>query len=82
MDIISGFEPEGGSSILSGPAIKEYAMKTVTFKNRFNGEHVVCNDVKAIQVIDGIEYLLVSKKIQDRKFLMRKDALEKIKTPA
>jgi len=53
-------------------------MKTITFKNRFNGERVVCNDTKAVQVIDGIEYLLVSKTIQDRKFLMRKDALEKV----
>ena len=61
---------------------KETAMKAITFKNRFNGEKVVCKDIKAVQVIDGIEYLLVSKTIQDRKFLMRKDALEKIKTPA
>ncbi len=82
MDIISVFETEGGSSILSRPANKETAMKTITFKNRFNGEKVVCKDIKAVQVIDGIEYLLVSKTIQDRKFLMRKDALEKIKTPA
>jgi hypothetical protein len=55
-------------------------MKTITFKNRFNGEQVVCNDTKAVQMIDGIEYLLVSKTIQDRKFLMRKDALEKVNT--
>ena len=54
-------------------------MKAITFKNRFNGERVVCNDPKAVQVIDGIEYLLVSKTVQDRKFLMRKEALEKIK---
>ena len=53
-------------------------MKAITFKNRFNGEQVVCKDVKEVQVIDGVEYLLVSKTIQDRKFLMRKDALEKI----
>jgi hypothetical protein len=33
-------------------------MKTITFKNRFNGERVVCNDTRAVQVIDGIEYLL------------------------
>ena len=51
-------------------------MKTITFKNRFNGEQVVCNDMKSVQVIDGIEYILVSKTVQDRKFLMRKDALE------
>ncbi len=54
-------------------------MKAITFKNRFNGEQVVCNNVKEVQVIDGIEYLLVSKTVQDRKFLMRKDALEKVK---
>jgi hypothetical protein len=54
-------------------------MKAITFKNRFNGEQVICKDVKAVQIIDGIEYLLVSRTIQDRKFLMRKDALEKIK---
>jgi hypothetical protein len=53
-------------------------MKTITFKNRFNNERVVCKDVKDIYVIDGIEYLLVSKTVQDRKFLMRKDALEKV----
>ena len=53
-------------------------MKAITFKNRFNGERVVCKDVKDVHVIDGIEYLLVSKTIQDRKFLMRKDALEKV----
>ncbi len=60
----------------------EIDMKTVTFKNKFNGERVVCKDVKEVQVIDGIEYLLVSKTIQDRKFLMRKDALEKVKDKA
>jgi hypothetical protein len=54
-------------------------MKTVTLKNKFNGEKVVCKDIKEIQVIDGIEYILVSKTIQDRKFLMRKDALERVK---
>lgn len=55
-------------------------MKTITFKNKFNGEQVVCNDVRAVQLIDGIEYLLVSRTIQDRKFLMRKEALEKVNT--
>jgi hypothetical protein len=66
-------------SIPASGAIKETKMKAVTFRNKFNGERVVCKDVKEVQVIDGIEYLLVSKTIQDRKFLMRKDALEKVK---
>jgi hypothetical protein len=54
-------------------------MKTVTFRNRFNGETVVCKDLKEVQVIDGVEYLLVNRTNQDRKFLMRKDALEKVR---
>jgi len=58
--------------------LKENAMKAITFKNRFNNERVVCKDIKDVYVIDDIEYLLVSKTIQDRKFLMRKDALEKV----
>ena len=79
MDIIFVFETKVMGSIPVRPANKENAMKPITFKNRFNGERVVCKDVKDIYVIDGIEYLLVSKTIQDRKFLMRKDALEKVK---
>jgi hypothetical protein len=54
-------------------------MKIITFKNKFNGERVICDDTKAVQTIDGIEYILVSRRIRDRKFLMRKDALEKVK---
>jgi len=57
-------------------------MKIITFKNKFNGERVICDDTKAVQIIDGIEYILVSRRIQDRKFLMRKDALEKVKDNA
>jgi hypothetical protein len=57
-------------------------MKTITFKNKFNNEKVVCKDPRDVHLIDGVEYLMVSKTVQDRKFLMRKDALEKIKTPA
>ena len=78
MDIISVFETEGRGSIPLRPANKETDMKTITLKNKFNGERVVCNDLKQVQLIDGIEYLLVSKTIQDRKFLMRKDALERV----
>ena len=79
MDIITVFETAGRGSIPLSPANKETAMKTITLKNRFNGERVVCKDLKEVQLIDGIEYVLVSKTIQDRKFLMRKDALEKVK---
>lgn len=53
-------------------------MKSVTFKNRMNGEKVICEDVRDVHVIDGVEYLVVRRFGTDRKFLMRKEALEKI----
>ncbi len=52
-------------------------MRPATFKNRLNGELVVCEDAKKfIQVIDGIEYLAVHRQDNNRHFLMRKDILE------
>jgi hypothetical protein len=52
-------------------------MKSIDFKVLRSGEHVICDNVKAIQIIDGIEYLLVKRPSTDRYFLMRKDALSK-----
>ena len=54
-------------------------MKAMTFKNRMNGERFVCDDVRLVEVIDGVDYLLVRRPGTDRKFLMRKDALERVK---
>ena len=54
-------------------------MKAVTMKNRFNNEHVVCDDVRDIRLIEGIEYLVVRRQENiNRTFLMRKDALQKV----
>jgi hypothetical protein len=54
-------------------------MKSMTFKNILNGERFVCDDVRAVEVIDGIEYLIVHRPNEQRLFKMRKDALEKVK---
>ena len=54
-------------------------MKPVTFKNRLNSDKVICEDTRQVQTIDGVEYLIVHKVDNKRPFLMRKDALEKIK---
>jgi len=54
-------------------------MKPMTFKNRLNGERFVCDDVRAVEVIDGIEYLIVHRPNEHRIFKMRKDALERVK---
>ena len=53
-------------------------MKPTTFKNRLNNEQVVCEDVRNVERIDDIEYLVVHRPENSRMFLMRKDALEKI----
>ena len=57
---------------------KEIVMKAMTFINERNGEQVVCDDVRAVQVIDGVDYLIVHKQDNPRPFMMRKDALKKV----
>lgn len=52
-------------------------MTPVTFKNRMNGERFVCNNPRVIEVIEGVEYLLVHRPNEHRFFKMRRDALEK-----
>jgi len=54
-------------------------MKPVTFKNRMNSDKVICEDTRKVETIDGVEYLVVHKINNTRPFLMRKDALEKIR---
>ena len=54
-------------------------MKAMTFKNRMNGERFVCDDVRLVEVIDGVEYIIVHRPNETRMFKMRKDALERVK---
>lgn len=54
-------------------------MKPVYFKNKMNGEKFICENVRDVQVIDGIEYLIVRKTDSVRKFMMRKEALQKVR---
>lgn len=56
-------------------------MKPVFFRNRMNNERFVCEDIRAVDIIDGVEYLVVHRPNEQRMFKMRKDALEKINTP-
>ena len=52
-------------------------MKPTLFKNRLNNERFVCDDVRMIDTIDGVEYLVVHRPNEHRVFKMRKDILEK-----
>jgi len=54
-------------------------MKSVTFKNRLTGEHFVCENVRDVRSIDGVEYLVVHRATAPgRTFLMKRDALERV----
>lgn len=52
-------------------------MKPVMFKNRVNGEIFVCDDLRACDIIEGVEYLVVHRPDQDRHYKMRRDSLIK-----
>ena len=52
-------------------------MKPQFFRNRLNGERFVCEDIRAVEHIDGVEYLVVHRPNEQRLFKMRRDALEK-----
>jgi hypothetical protein len=54
-------------------------MKTVTLKNKLNGEKFVCDDFRLVEVIDGVEFVLVHRPNEHRLFKLRKDILERIK---
>jgi len=45
-------------------------MKPQFFKNRLNGERFVCEDVRAVEQIDGVEYLVVHRPNEHRSFKM------------
>jgi len=53
-------------------------MKPITFTNQFNHEKLICDNIRNVQMIDGIEYLTVRRQDQTRTFLIRKDSLKKI----
>ena len=50
-------------------------MKPVKFRVLRTGEIVVCDDIRAVQTIEDIEYLTVRKPDNNRQFLMRREAL-------
>lgn len=56
-------------------------MKSTTLENRINGERFICDDVRTVEVIDGVEYLIVHRPNEHRIFKMRKDILAKVNTP-
>ena len=54
-------------------------MKSMLFESKLNRERFECDNVRDVEVIDGVEYLRVRKPNTARQFLIRKDSLEKVK---
>jgi hypothetical protein len=54
-------------------------MNSRTFVNIVTNEQFVCPDVRAVQTIDGVEYIAVQRPGTERIFLMRKEALKPVK---
>ena len=79
LDRVPVFETGGRGFESCRAGHKENYMKSVNFKNRLNGERVVCDNVRDVRVIDGVEYLVVHKEKNERQFLMRREALEKVR---
>jgi len=55
-------------------------MKTIIFKNKINGEQYVCEDYRAVDIIDGIEYITVHRINTAHNFKIRRDAVDLVKT--
>lgn len=51
----------------------------ILLENPITKEQWLCDDLRSIKVIEGIEYLPVRKKETSRVVLMRKDILKKVK---
>lgn len=57
-------------------------MKPIIFENPRTRERVVCDDIRNVSVIEGEEYLAVRRTDSPRVFLVRKNALVRVKNPS
>ena len=52
------------------------------YENIYNHEKFVCDDSRAVRIVDGVEYLQVHREnMPNAKVLMRRDALSIIRPP-
>lgn len=58
----------------------ENRMKPVNFRVVNSSERVICDNVRNVQVIDGVEYVFVRREGRASTHLMRKGALVKDET--
>jgi hypothetical protein len=52
--------------------------KTKTFENKITLERYICDNIRMVRRLDGVEYLSVRRVNEDRKFLIRRDSLQEV----
>ena len=52
--------------------------KTKTFENKITHERYICDNIKMVRKLDGVEYISVRRVNEERRFLMRKDSLQEV----
>jgi len=52
--------------------------KTKTFENKITLERYICDNIRMVRRLDGVEYLSVRKVNEERKFLIRRDSLQEV----
>jgi hypothetical protein len=52
--------------------------KTKTFENKITRERYICDNIRMVRRLDGVEYLSVRRVGEERKVLMRKDSLQEV----
>jgi len=55
--------------------------KTVYFENTITHERYVCDNIKFVRILDGVEFISVRRLDEERKFLIRRDSLTEIAPP-
>lgn len=48
------------------------------FENKITRERLVCDNINLVRWFDGVAYLSVRKPSEERRFLIRRDALQRI----
>jgi hypothetical protein len=56
-------------------------MKSVYLKNKITSEQFICDNIKDVQHIDGVEYLLIRRLGTDRLLKMRRDIFDIVPAP-
>jgi hypothetical protein len=52
--------------------------KTKIFENKITLERYICDNIRMVRRLDGVEYLSVRRVGEERKVLMRKDSLQEV----